>query len=231
MSPTAVSGGETNVDSEVIEESVGNTGATVMGRRMFSGGEGPWEDDPNADAWWGDDPPFHHPVFVLTHHAREPVAKQGGTTFTFVTDGIESALEQARAAAGDKDVAVAGGANVAQQYLKAGLLDELQIHVAPVLLGDGVRLFENHLGPERREVECTQGDRIPRGHPPQVPRREVRRVHRPPHDPGLGDTARRCRRRTSKSCASRFGCVSGRAGRSISGFFCASRDWPSRPPA
>jgi dihydrofolate reductase len=151
-----LSGGEVNVDSEVIEESLGNTGATVMGRRMFSGGEGPWEDDPNADAWWGDDPPFHHPVFILTHHAREPVTKQGGTTFTFVTDGIESALEQARAVAGEKDVAVGGGANVAQQYLEAGLLDELQIHLAPVLLGDGVRLFENHLGPERREVERTR---------------------------------------------------------------------------
>jgi dihydrofolate reductase len=150
------SGGETNADSEVIEESVGNAGATVMGRRMFSGGEGPWEDDPKADAWWGDEPPFHHPVFILTHHAREPVTKQGGTTFTFVTDGIESALEQARAAAGDKNVAVAGGAAVAQQYLKAGLLDEFQLHVAPVLLGDGVRLFENHLGPERREIECTR---------------------------------------------------------------------------
>jgi dihydrofolate reductase len=151
-----LSGGETNADSEVIEESLRNTGATVMGRRMFSGGEGPWEGDPNADAWWGDDPPFHHPVFVLTHHAREPVTKQGGTTFTFVTDGIESALEQARAAAGDKDVAVGGGASIAQQYLKEGLLDELQIHLAPVLLGDGVRLFENHLGPERREIECTR---------------------------------------------------------------------------
>ena len=151
-----LAGGETNADSEVIEESVGNAGATVMGRRMFSGGEGPWEDDPNADAWWGDDPPFHHPVFVLTHHAREPVTKQGGTTFTFVTDGIESALEQARAAAGDKVVAVGGGADVAQQYLKAGLLDELQIHIAPVLLGDGVRLFENHLGSERLDLECTR---------------------------------------------------------------------------
>ena len=150
------SGGETNADSEVIEESIGNAGATVMGRRMFSGGEGGWEDDPKSNGWWGDDPPFHHPVFVLTHHAREPVTKQGGTTFTFVTDGIESALTQARAAAGDKNVAVGGGANVAQQYLRAGLLDELQIHVAPVLLGDGVRLFENHLGSERREIECTR---------------------------------------------------------------------------
>lgn len=150
------SGGETNVDGEVVEESLRNTGATVMGRRMFSGGEGPWADDPNADAWWGDDPPFHHPVFILTHHAREPVTKQGGTTFTFVTDGTESALAQARAAAGDKDVAVGGGANVVQQYLAAGLLDELQIHLAPVLLGDGVRLFENHIGSEERKVECTR---------------------------------------------------------------------------
>jgi dihydrofolate reductase len=140
-----LSGGETNVDNDVIEEALGTTGATVMGRRMFSGGKGPWEDDPNADAWWGDDPPFHHPVFVLTHHAREPVTKQGGTTFTFVTDGIEAALEQARAAARDQDVAVAGGATVVQQYLKAGLLDELQIHLVPVLLGDGVRLFQNHV--------------------------------------------------------------------------------------
>jgi dihydrofolate reductase len=94
-------GGETNVDNEVVEEGLTGVGATVMGRRMFSGGEGPWEDDPNADAWWGEDPPFHHPVFVLTHHPREPAQKEGGTTFTFVTDGIESALEQARAAAGD----------------------------------------------------------------------------------------------------------------------------------
>jgi dihydrofolate reductase len=149
-------GGEANADSDVIEEALASTGATIMGRRMFSGGEGPWEDDPNADAWWGDDPPFHHPVFVLTHHARKPVAKQGGTTFTFVTDGIEAALEQARAAAGDKNVAVAGGGSAVQQYLRAGLLDELQLHVAPVLLGDGVRLFENHLGPGQLGLECTR---------------------------------------------------------------------------
>lgn len=151
-----LAGGEANIDSDVIEARLRDAGATVMGRRMFSGGEGPWEDDPNVDAWWGDDPPFHHPVFILTHHAREPVTKQGGTTFTFVTDGIESALEQARAAAGDKDVVIGGGAKVAQQYLEAELLDELQIHIAPVLLGGGVRLFENHLGSERREIECTQ---------------------------------------------------------------------------
>jgi dihydrofolate reductase len=150
------SGGEANADSEVIDEHLGRIGTTVMGRRMFSGGSGPWEDDPNADAWWGDEPPFHHPVFILTHHAREPVTKEGGTTFTFVNDGIESALEQARAAAGGKDVGVGGGANVAQQYLAAGLLDELQIHLVPVLLGDGVRLFENHLGDAAPALECTR---------------------------------------------------------------------------
>jgi dihydrofolate reductase len=136
-----LSGGERTVDDDVMQEIIDSAGATVMGRRMFSNGSGAWEDDPKADGWWGDEPPFHHPVFVLTNHARETVAKQGGTTFTFVTDGIESALAQARAAAGAKDVAVAGGADVAQQYLKAGLLDELQVHVAPILLGGGVRLF------------------------------------------------------------------------------------------
>jgi dihydrofolate reductase len=150
------SGGERNADSEVLEEAVSSTGATVMGRRMFSGGTGPWEDDPNADAWWGDAPPFQHPVFILTRHPREPVVKQGGTTFTFVTDGIESALEQARAAAGDQDVALGGGASVAQQYLRAGLLDALQIHLVPVLLGDGVRLFDDHLAAGQARLECTR---------------------------------------------------------------------------
>jgi len=154
--PHGLSGGETGtVDDVVVEESLGAQGAVVMGRRMFSGGEGPWEDDPNADAWWGDNPPFHVPVFVLTHHPRETVVKKGGTTFTFVTDGIESALEQARAAAGDKDVSLAGGAHVAQQYLKAGLLDELRIHLVPVLLGGGVRLFDQ-LGPDPTELQSTR---------------------------------------------------------------------------
>jgi len=124
-----------------------------MGRKMFSGGEGPWEEDPNADAWWGDEPPFGHPVFVLTHHEREPLEK-GATTFTFVTGGIESALDQAREAAGDKDVGLAGGADVAQQYLRAGLVDEMQIHLAPVFLGGGVRLFEG-VGPDLR-LEVTR---------------------------------------------------------------------------
>jgi dihydrofolate reductase len=150
-----VAGGETNTDSEIIDEALRNTGATVMGRRMFSGGHGPWENDPNADGWWGDNPPFRHPVFILTHHPREPVAKEGGTTFTFVTDGIYAALEQARAAAGDKNVAVGGGANVVQQYLNAGLLDELHIHIAPLLLGEGVRLFDLPPG-EQLRLEYTR---------------------------------------------------------------------------
>ncbi len=137
-----LSGGTAGTDAEILEEAVGRVGATVMGRRMFSGGAGPWEDDPRADGWWGDEPPFHGPVFVLTHHAREPVEKQGGTTYFFVTDGIEAALDEARAAAGDRDVAIAGGASVVQQYLRAGLVDEFQVHVAPRFLGGGVRLFD-----------------------------------------------------------------------------------------
>jgi len=135
-------GGETGPDDDVFKEFVDANGAFVMGRRMFSGGEGPWEEDAKADGWWGDDPPFKAPVFVVTHHARETVEKQGGTSFVFVTDGIESAVAQAREAAGDKNVAIAGGASVTQQCLQAGLVDEMQIHVAPLLLGDGVRLFD-----------------------------------------------------------------------------------------
>jgi dihydrofolate reductase len=134
------SGGERNVDDDVQAETIARQGAVVMGRNMFGGGEGPWGDDP-WQGWWGDDPPFRMPVFVLTHHEREPL-ELGETTFTFVTDGIESALEQATAAAGDKDVLIAGGADVAQQYLRAGLVDDMQIHVAPVLLGGGTRLLE-----------------------------------------------------------------------------------------
>src|SRR3954451_8839275 len=123
--PHGLEGGETDVDSELIEGPLQSNGAVVMGRKMFSGGSGPWETDPNADAWWGDEPPFHAPVFVVTQHPREPVEKRGGTTFTFVNDGVESAVEQARAAAGDKHVSVAGGASIVQQCLAAGLLDEL----------------------------------------------------------------------------------------------------------
>jgi dihydrofolate reductase len=134
-------GGEPGVDSELLEQGLTRVGATIMGRRMFSGGTGAWEDDPRANGWWGDEPPFHHPVFVLTHHEREPLELEG-TTFTFVSDGIESALEQASEAAGDKDVRVAGGADAIRQYLEANLLHELDLHVAPVLLGGGTRLFD-----------------------------------------------------------------------------------------
>lgn len=141
-------GGVTGVDDDVIKEITGVAGAAVMGRGMFSAGSGPWEQDPVADGWWGDDPPFHTPVFILTHHSREPVTKEGGTTFNFVTEGIESAVEQARAAAGDKPVSIGGGASVAQQALAAGLIDEIQIHLVPVLLGDGVRLFDDRGGAE-----------------------------------------------------------------------------------
>ena len=156
--PHGLQGGEVNASSKVIEQSRENLGATVMGRNMF-GGEGPWGDDP-WEGWWGDDPPFHVPVFVVTHHAREPLIKQGGTTFAFVTDGIESALEQAREAAGDQDVGLSGGANIAQQYLKAGLIDELQIHLVPVLLNDGARLFDS-LGDARVGLECTRAIEAP----------------------------------------------------------------------
>jgi len=134
-------GGETGPANDLVERLMGSIGAYIMGRRMFSGGAGVWEDDPNADGWWGDEPPFRAPVFVLTHHEREPLVKQGGTTFTFVTDGIESALEQAKAAAGEGDVQLSGGADVVQQYIRAGLVDTLQIHIAPVLLGGGTSLF------------------------------------------------------------------------------------------
>ena len=139
--PHGLAGGETGPEDDLVRESIDRSGAVIMGRRMFSGGSGPWESDPNADAWWGDNPPFHVPVFILTHHEREPVEKEGGTTFTFVTDGFESALEQALAAAGDKDVAIAGGAEVAQQALRAGVVEDVTLHLAPVLLGGGVTLF------------------------------------------------------------------------------------------
>jgi dihydrofolate reductase len=134
-------GGEEGIDSELLTEHVDSVGATIMGRKMFSGGSGDWESDPNATGWWGDEPPFGHPVFVLTHHEREPL-ELTGTTFTFVTDGIQSALDQAREAAGDKAVAIAGGADAAQQYLNAGLVNQVRLHIAPVLLGSGTNLLD-----------------------------------------------------------------------------------------
>jgi dihydrofolate reductase len=135
-------GGEVNESTRVIEESLANIGATVMGRNMFGGHPGPWDARKPWTGWWGPNPPYHHPVFVLTHHPREPLKLEGGTTFTFVTNGIEAALEQARRAAGGKDVSLAGGASAAQQYLAADLVDEMEISVVPTLLGSGERLFE-----------------------------------------------------------------------------------------
>ena len=141
--PHGLEGGEVNASTAVVEESLANIGATVMGRNMFGGHPGPWDSANPWQGWWGANPPFHHPVFVLTHHAREPLVLEGGTTFTFVTDGIEAALERARRAAGGRDVSLAGGANAARQYLVAGLVDEMEIHLVPTFLGSGERLFDD----------------------------------------------------------------------------------------
>jgi dihydrofolate reductase len=153
-------GGDENASTPVVERATENVGAYIMGRNMF-GGRGAWGTEPwtGSDGepwkgWWGDDPPYHVPVFVLTHHPREPLAMQGGTTFTFVTDGIESALAQARAAAGERDVQLAGGASAVRQYLRAGLVDELQLHLVPILLGGGERLLDG-LGGAPIRLECT----------------------------------------------------------------------------
>jgi dihydrofolate reductase len=134
-------GGEVNESTALVEEEKANVGANIMGRGMFGPPEGgPWGDD-SWQGWWGDDPPFHHPVFVITHHERGPLTLTD-TTFTFVTDGIESALAQAREAAGDEDVFISGGGDIINQYLAAGLVDEVEIHVVPLMLGGGSRLFE-----------------------------------------------------------------------------------------
>jgi dihydrofolate reductase len=143
-------GGESNPSSAVVEESVTNVGAFVMGRNMFGGGSGPWDDAWRG--WWGDDPPYHTPVFVVTHHAREPLVMDGGTTFHFVTDGVAAALDQAKAAAGDQDVVIAGGASIVQQCFAAGWVDEVNVSLVPLLLGAGERLFDN-LGDARPRLE------------------------------------------------------------------------------
>jgi dihydrofolate reductase len=135
-------GGEVNESNEVVKESFENIGATVMGRNMFGGGPGPWDASKPWNGWWGENPPYHHPVFVLTHHAREPLELEGGNTFTFVTEGFEAALDRAATAAADKDVSLAGGASAAQQYLAAGLVDEMEVNLVPILLGSGERLFD-----------------------------------------------------------------------------------------
>ncbi len=145
--------GKIGVDDTIVQHGFENVGAWIMGRNMFGPVRGPWPDD-SWTGWWGEEPPFHHDVFVLTHHPRVSVSMAGGTTFHFVTDGIEAALERARAGAGDGDVAIGGGANVIQQYLAAGLVDEFQLHVVPILLGGGVRLFEGDA--EQRKFEQTR---------------------------------------------------------------------------
>lgn len=134
------SDGERNVDAEVVDEMTRNVGAHVMGRRMFGGGEGSWDLD--WTGWWGDDPPFRVPVFVLTHHPRESLVMRGGTEFHFVTEGVEAALKRARAVAGERDVAVWGGASAVRQHLAAGLLDTLWVHLVPIVLGGGTPLFD-----------------------------------------------------------------------------------------
>jgi dihydrofolate reductase len=158
--PHGKTGGDTGPDNDVMKETTANLGAVIMGRKMFSGGQGAWKDDPNPDGWWGDNPPFHVPVFILTHNQRETVKKDGGTTFNFVTDGIDSALSQARAAAGDKDIQIAGGASAIQQYMKTGLLDELQIHMSPVLLYGGTPLFANLQGVELEKIRVIDSPNV-----------------------------------------------------------------------
>lgn len=156
------SGGEVNQSGQVVEESRENIGAGVMGRNMFGPiGGGPWGDG-QWTGWWGVNPPYHYPVFVLSHHARTPVEMEGGTTFHFVTDGIESALEQAKRNAGGKDVMLWGGAQVVNQYLAAGLLDVLELHIVPVLLGGGARLFDDlaNVTVRLEQIRAVEGPRV-----------------------------------------------------------------------
>jgi dihydrofolate reductase len=150
-------GGIESPSSAVLEAAGANVGAYVMGRNMFGGGPGPWAEAQPWNGWWGDNPPFHLPVFVVTHHAREQLECEGGTTFTFVTDGVESAIAQAQEAAGGKDVAINGGSTVAKQALAAGLLDEIRLDLVPVLLGGGVRLFDVDFSAELEQIEVVEG--------------------------------------------------------------------------
>jgi dihydrofolate reductase len=160
-SPHGLEGGEVDASSAVVEESLANVGATVMGRNMFGGHPGPWDAAKPWKGWWGQSPPFHHPVFVLTHHRRDPLVLEGGTTFTFVTEGPEAALQQARSAAGDRDVVLAGGASAARQYLIAGLVDEMEISLVPTLLGSGERLFDG-VGDDLHGLELVRTVATPR---------------------------------------------------------------------
>jgi dihydrofolate reductase len=146
--------GSTGLDDDQARAWNENVGAVIMGRNMFGPIRGEWSDD-SWTGWWGEEPPYHAPVFVLTHHAREPVEMKGGTTFHFVTEGIEPALERARDAADNRDISIGGGASTIQQYLRAGLVDEMRIHVAPVLLGAGERLFDG-VGDVLADFECVE---------------------------------------------------------------------------
>ncbi len=141
-----------------VLDAITAAGAFVMGRNMFTAGRGAWDLDWRG--WWGENPPYHAPVFVLTHHPREPLHMEGGTSFTFVTDGIESALAQAREAAGDGDIAIAGGAATINQYLAAGAIDELRLHVVPFVLGAGERVLEGVAGLELELLDVSGTDRV-----------------------------------------------------------------------
>jgi dihydrofolate reductase len=158
---TGQEGGEVNASTAVVEEVQANVGAVVMGRNMFGGGPGPWSQDPPWKGWWGDDPPYHTPVYVLTHHPREPLEMDGGTTFFFVTDGSDSALAQARDAAGDLDVLLGGGADAIQQCLAAGLIDGFELHIVPILLGAGERLFDNVEDLQLAQVRASEAPGVP----------------------------------------------------------------------
>lgn len=155
-------GGTVSPDDDVMKASTANVGATIMGREMFGGQPGPWNETEPWRGWWGEKPPFKHPVFVLTHYAREPLVFDNGTSFTFVTDGIEAALEQARQAAGGRDVHIGGGGETGSQYLAAGLVDVLELHLVPILLGGGARLFQG-AGSDMHGLELVstvQGDGV-----------------------------------------------------------------------
>ncbi|HEY1110199.1 MAG TPA: dihydrofolate reductase family protein [Opitutaceae bacterium] len=155
------SGGETGIDDDMGREAFSNVGAAIIGRNMFGPIRGDWGDG-SWRGWWGENPPFHYPVFVLTHHPREPLVMQGGTTFHFVTEGIESALAQARAVAGGKDIFAGGGAQTIRQYLAAGLVDQLELQLVPILLGGGERLFDG-LGADAAKFEvisAVQGKQV-----------------------------------------------------------------------
>jgi dihydrofolate reductase len=150
-------GGETGIDNDFAAKSMTGNGAWILGRNMFGPVRGPWPDD-EWKGWWGEEPPYHVPTFVLTHHAREPLEMKGGTTFHFITDGIESALEQAKAAAGDKDIRIGGGSATVRQYLKARLIDELHLAMGPVFLGKGESIFQ---GLDLRELGYAVEGSIP----------------------------------------------------------------------